>query len=178
MMPMKIHLSLGAVMTCAVLWSCSGLRGSLGDGEFNPLLAPGGLSTSGHANYAFRSGEYVTAASDSTAFFAAKPEGNADADELLAAGTSMRVIKTDGSFVKVELDSGRVGYVAGAMLVESGVASQATTPAGSTTVAPDANLPTAGEVLPEIVSPEGALPPSPEELPLPEPAGTGAAGRE
>lgn len=100
--------------------SCSDFNGPLG-GDFDPLMTPGSEQSDSvrpMGNYNFEAGTYVTAASNSTAFFSSKPSGNADADELLAAGTSMRVVKTEGSFVKVELDNGKVGYVAAALLVE------------------------------------------------------------
>lgn len=176
---MKIHFYLGAIVTCKILASCSSLRGSLGDGEFNPLLAPGAggsFSANVATNYAFESGQYVTAASNSTSFFTTKPDGNAEADELLAAGTSMRVIKTDGSFVKIELDSGKVGYVAGAMLVESGLATPSTTSPGTLPVTPAENPATSGDSLPAMVSPEIELPAPTELVPLPEPAGSGSKG--
>lgn len=171
MRQMKIHLTHVGVALCLSLTSCSDFNKPLRAGSFNPLLAPGAQliqPENAGANYPFSPGQYVTAASDSTAFFAQKPQGNADADELLSAGTSMRVIKAEGSFVKVELDSGRVGYVAAALLLEPG---RTPAPLDSTTetspAAPAAD--TSGEeaAIPPLVTPE-TIPPI--EVPLPEPA--------
>jgi hypothetical protein len=86
-------------------------------GGFDPLSAPGserGMKvTSGPS---FSAGEFVRASIDNTAFFKAKPSGDADADKLLPRGTSMKVISNSGSYVKVELDSGDIGFVPTVML--------------------------------------------------------------
>lgn len=187
---MKLSLITPALGTCLLLMSCSDFNGPLSGGDFNPLVAPGSQQSGAGpvaGNYNFSAGQYVTAASNSTAFFNRKPTGNADADELLAAGTSMRVVKSEGSFVKVELDNGKVGYVAAALLLESqqGAAqvyppinTEAATPlpAGLQTDVPPTDL-GAGAPLPPIAPPTvNELPPSsvdtkkPEAPPLPEPA--------
>jgi hypothetical protein len=190
---MKLSLVASALGSCLLLISCEDFNGPLGSSDFNPLLAPGSQQRDAGAaagNYHFTAGQYVTAASNSTAFFSRKPTGNADADELLAAGTSMRVIKSEGSFVKVELDNGKVGYVAAALLLESQqgaaqvyppVNTEAATPlpAGLQTDVPPTDLGT-GAPLPPIAPPTvNELPPSsletkkPEAPPLPEPAAGG-----
>jgi hypothetical protein len=110
------------------LTQCGSFTGPI-EGDFDPLSAPGSgikKETTMVNNYSFQPMQYVTAASNSTAFFSQRPTGNAEAEELLSAGTSMRVVKTEGSFIKVELDNGKVGYVAAAMLTD-GSASPATT---------------------------------------------------
>jgi hypothetical protein len=174
--------------SCAVV-GCSDFNAPFGSDGFDPLSTAGfqqrnGSTTEG--NYVFKAGQYVTAASNSTAFFQNKPEGNAEADELLSAGTSMRVIKSEGSFIKVELDNGKVGYVAAALLLESQQASGAMIPGlpidpsavpGNTG---DAAAPTdlgTGTPLPPISPPTANdLPPSsldkqkPANVPLPGPA--------
>ncbi len=179
--------------------SCSDFNQPLG-GDFNPLMTPGSqmTSTTITGNYNYEAGQYVTAASNSTAFFSKKPTGNADADELLSAGTSMRVVKSEGSFVKVELDNGKVGYVASALLLESQQGTAAALqvyppvngentiplPSGSVPddLEPSIATPTdlgSGAPLPPIAPPNvGELPPSAPEStpepkvvePLPEPA--------
>lgn len=172
-----------------LLVSCGDFDSSLG-GDFDPLMTPGSRqsdSLTPAGNYDFPAGSYVTAASNSTAFFKDKPSGNAEAEELLAAGTSMRVIKSEGSFVKVELDNGKVGYVAAALLLE-GQASTITAPLpGEIPVPlpsgpiPDNLAPTVPptdlgpDALPPIAPPSVELPPSSLEKdkpgePLPEPA--------
>lgn len=109
------------------LTQCGSFTGPI-EGDFDPLSAPGSgikKETTLVNNYSFQPMQYVTAASNSTAFFSQRPTGNAEAEELLAAGTSMRVVKTEGSFVKVELDNGKVGYVAAAMLTDGNAAASA-----------------------------------------------------
>lgn len=173
--PMKYLHPLAWLTACLAITSCSDFRGPIGGGSFNPLLAPGAQLVQPQdagANYAFKAGQYVTAASNATAFFHNKPQGNAEADELLSAGTSMRVIKSEGSFVKVELDSGKVGFVAAALLLESGYTTSPTEPAAPTTEV----APTDANTIPPIVLPTAELPEAapeavpPLEVPLPEPA--------
>jgi hypothetical protein len=171
-----------------LLTSCGDFNQPLG-GDFDPLMTPGSRqsdSLTAAGNYNFPAGSYVTAASNSTAFFETKPTGNADAEELLAAGTSMRVIKTEGSFVKVELDNGKVGYVAAALLLEgqatgnmAPLPSEVAVPLPSGPV-PDDLAPTVAptdlgpDALPPIAPPSADLPPPAVEkepsVPLPEPA--------
>lgn len=43
-------------------------------------------------------------------FFSSSPDDN-DADRLLRSGTSMTIISTDGNYLKVQLDSGEIGFV-------------------------------------------------------------------
>jgi len=110
------------------LTQCGSFTGPI-EGDFDPLSAPGSgikKETTLVNNYNFQPMQYVTAASNSTAFFSKRPTGNAEAEELLAAGTSMRVVKTEGSFVKVELDNGKVGYVAAAMLTDGSASANTT----------------------------------------------------
>jgi hypothetical protein len=80
--------------------------------SFDPLDAAGGYGTQANViNTGYRAGEFVTAVMDNTGFYKERPDGEANADKLLKANTSMKVISDDGSFVKVELDTGELGYV-------------------------------------------------------------------
>jgi hypothetical protein len=173
-------------ISCAVV-GCSDFNAPFGSDGFDPLSTAGFQQRNGttEGNYVFKAGQYVTAASNSTAFFQNKPEGNAEADELLSAGTSMRVIKSEGSFIKVELDNGKVGYVAAALLLESQQSAGTTIP--GLPIDPDAIPANAGDgaaptdlgtgtPLPPISPPTANdLPPSsldkqkPANVPLPEP---------
>lgn len=98
---------------------------------------------------------------DHTAFFKNRPTGNADADKLLPRGTSMKVISHNDSYVKVELDSGEVGYVPSVMLEDPNAAANSqTTRPGEFQVYPPLNdtnppLPTG---LPGAQPPNGAIP--------------------
>lgn len=86
-------------------------------GNFDPLSKPGaGMNDAAVNSTAFRPGQFVRAIMDNTAFFSARPKGDSDADKLLTRGTSMKVISASDSYVKVELDSGEVGWVPALML--------------------------------------------------------------
>ncbi|MFM2170245.1 MAG: hypothetical protein RI957_474 [Verrucomicrobiota bacterium] len=123
MKDMKHHRAILGLCGTMVFSGCADFETPFSGGSFDPLSTAGyrqqGDAPKVAGNYEFIAGQFVTAASNSTAFFSKKPSGNAEADELLAAGTTMRVIKSEDTFVKVELDNGKVGYVAAALLLES-----------------------------------------------------------
>lgn len=80
--------------------------------NFDPLDAAGGFGAQANVvSSGYRPGDFVKSVTPNTGFFKKRPSGEADADKLLSAGVAMKVISDDGSFVKVELDSGEVGYV-------------------------------------------------------------------
>lgn len=64
-------------------------------------------------------GQFVTANIPNTAFYKNKPKGTEDADKLLSLGTNMKIVSDDGAYVKVELDSGEVGWVPSVMVSSS-----------------------------------------------------------
>ncbi|MBC8125849.1 MAG: hypothetical protein H8M99_01695 [Gloeobacteraceae cyanobacterium ES-bin-144] len=89
----------------------------LTSGDFDPLSAPGSQSgTRTVTGASFKAGQFVRATIDNTAFFKNRPKSEGDADKLLPRGTSMKVISTSDTFVKVELDSGEIGFVPSIML--------------------------------------------------------------
>lgn len=51
-------------------------------------------------------------------FFREIPKGDATADKVLQSGSPLKYISTKGSYVKVELDSGDVGYVPEIMVTD------------------------------------------------------------
>ena len=160
-------LSALAVLSLA---ACDTMTSPITSGDFDPLGPPGGninkpSTTTGPT---FKGGQFVRAAIDNTAFFKARPKGDADADKLLTRGTSMKVISTTGSYTKVELDSGEIGFIPSVMLEESGKA-QPTTVAPTTVPGqfqiypPLPGVATGmGEPLPPLdpkgLPPEGAIP--------------------
>jgi hypothetical protein len=100
---------------------------------------------------------------DNTAFFKTRPKGEADADKLLTRGTSMKVISTSDSYLKVELDSGEVGFVPSVMLEDPNVAAQVPiTAPGEYQVYPPLPGSGIGQPLPVVdpagMPPEGAIP--------------------
>lgn len=56
-------------------------------------------------------------------FFKQIPKGNATADQVLGAGTPMKVITAQGTYVKVELESGDIGFVPEMMVATQAVPS-------------------------------------------------------
>ncbi len=109
-------LTIAAVVT---LVSCESMTGPLSGGDFDPLTPPGSsrqvsLTSAG----GFTQGQFVRAAMNDTAFFLKRPRGDADADKLLKLDTPMKVIANDDAYVKVELDSGEVGFVPSVMLTD------------------------------------------------------------
>jgi hypothetical protein len=99
------------------LSACDTMNQPITSGDFDPLRAPGSNSpTPASAGMVFTAGQFVRTVMDNTAFFKTRPKGSADADKLLPRGTSMKVISHSDSFVKVELDSGEVGFVPSVML--------------------------------------------------------------
>lgn len=101
---------------CAValiLSACNSGQPLQSGSDFDPLVAPGmnrsGLATA-KAN-GMKKGTFVHTIMDNAAFFKQRPKGNADADRLLKSNTEMKVISDDQSYVKVELNSGEIGFV-------------------------------------------------------------------
>jgi hypothetical protein len=106
-------------------------------------MAPGSGRNAQVAQTGLRPGSYVRSGMDNAAFFNKRPKGDATADRQLPINTEMKVISDDGTFAKVELNSGEVGFVPSVQ-----VADPAAAPAGVS--------PNAIQVYP---LPPGALPP-------------------
>ncbi len=98
--------------------SCESMNNPGTGSTFDPLQTPGSqFANQGMAQQqTIRPGQFVVAAMDNTAFYNQRPGPEAQADQLLDSGTSMRVISTSGSFFRVELDSGEVGFVPRVMI--------------------------------------------------------------
>lgn len=165
MAQMNYRLFLPVAAALAVV-SCATLNRPLSSsGDFDPLTAPGSIKRSepGMAGASsFSPGQFVTAVTDNTAFFKQRPRGESDADKLLKLGTRMKVVATDGAYLKVELDSGEVGYVASVLVSDPG--------------APAAGLPgVPGEIQVYPPLPGGAVKPVDQSLPV-IPPGEGPPG--
>jgi len=98
------------------LTACDTMTQPITNGDFDPLRPPGSIKPNTNPGVTFAAGQFVRATMDNTAFFKNRPKGDSDADKLLTRGTSMKVISQSDSYVKVELDSGEVGYVPSVML--------------------------------------------------------------
>lgn len=176
---MKWHFLLFG--SCALALSSCETGEVVTQGEFDPLVAPGSNRTAVSTRSGYKPGAFVRTSMDNVAFFANKPKGDASADKTLAGNTEMKVIVDDGSYVKVELNSGEVGYVptvqvtdqsGSASVVPSGNEIQLYPPApGSVPPIVDPNAPPAPTVIdPDapVVVPE--ITPAPGEVPADAPA--------
>lgn len=147
--------------------SCETMNAPLStSGDFDPLRPPGSnTNTASAAEGSFKAGQFVQTLMNNTSFFKNRPKGDADADKLLNVGTSMKVISVSGSYLKVELDSGEVGFVPSIMVQDANAAAQVSAVAPNEfqiyPPVPGADL-GAGEPLPVIdpagLPPAGAIP--------------------
>jgi len=112
----KVYL-IGAVAAFG-LCGCEDFNRPISTGGFDPLGTPGGMRATADSMDGFRGGQFVHAIMDNTVFFFNRPKGDVDADKLLRRGTSMKVISQSDNYVKVELDSGEIGFVPAIMLVD------------------------------------------------------------
>lgn len=117
------------------------------------------MSSTAPTTSTFKGGQFVRAAMDNTAFFKERPNGSADADKLLARSTSMKVISESDSYLKVELDSGEIGYVPSVMVEDPNAAIAATPTVGTGEYQIYPPLPTTGEGEPLPVIGTSELPP-------------------
>jgi hypothetical protein len=185
---MKTYLPLVPAV-CLALVSCQS-GGDFTSTGYDPLDAAGGgsRSTTPVSETSYRPGEFVRAAMDNTAFFRNRPDGSGSADKLLPRESAMKVISDDGSYVKVELDSGEVGFVPviqvvgqndSAAMPYGDDAVQVWPPVESTIPLPpaDGTAPAADSgapMLPPVIDPD-----APTELPaLPDDAPTPGLGSE
>ncbi len=162
---MKCIPALSAIAVLSLV-ACETMTGPITSGDFDPLRPPGGnVTPSATTNPAFKAGQFVRAAMDNTAFFKVRPKGDADADKLLVRGTSMKVISYSGSYVRVELDSGEVGFVPSVMLEDPNAAATlapTTNPGEYQVYPPLPGGPGFGGALPPLdptgLPPDGAIP--------------------
>lgn len=162
---MKCTPAISAIAAICLV-ACDTMSGPITSGGYDPLLpaGSGNSSTDRSIGVVFSAGQFVRASMDNTAFFKTRPSGSADADKLLRRGTSMKVISINSSYVKVELDSGEIGFVPSVMLEDPNAAPQAvtTTAPGEYQVYPPLPGTGIGQPLPPLdpagLPPEGAIP--------------------
>src|SRR5688572_12756789 len=148
----------------------------ISSGDFDPLTPPGATRTSTAAARGLKPGSYVRASMEA-AFFKGRPSGNSTAEKMLPANTEMKIISDDGSYAKVELTSGEVGYVPSVLVSDQAAqpevspnAIQVYPPApGSIPPVVDPHSPTIPPVLDPDATPVPDAPPLPETAPA-EPA--------
>jgi len=112
------YLVISSILSTFGLVSCDTLSGPISSGSFDPLTPPGMDSTPDiiEPTSGIVPGQIAVIALDNAGFFNSKPSGEGDPDKLLSAGTQVKVVSTEGSYLKVELDSGEVGYVPAVMV--------------------------------------------------------------
>jgi hypothetical protein len=158
---MKRHTPCAAALIMS-LAACDTMNQPMTSGSFDPLRPPGsGDSQLAVAGPGFTAGQFVSTVMNNTAFFNKRPKGDADADKLLARGTSMKVISSDDSYARVELDSGEIGWVPVVMIEDPKAAASAVDAAGATG-AFDAASPNEIQVYPPL---DGIPSTGPSDLP-------------
>jgi hypothetical protein len=159
MMSKLVFSSVGIVLSIS---ACDTINRPITGGDFDPLRPPGrGGDLSRSVVPAFAAGQFVQSSMDNTAFFKKRPVGDAEADKMLARGTSMKVISVNDSYVKVELDSGEVGFVPSVMVEDptAVLSAPAVNPTEFQVYPPlDANGLPLPSVNPAEKPPEGAIP--------------------
>lgn len=171
-----------------LLAACGG-GGSFNSGGYDPLDAAGGTGANvGIADVGIKPGSFVKTSMGNAAFFKKKPSGNVTADKLLPANTPMKVISVEGSYVKVELDSGEVGYVLSVQVIDQNASPgvMGIGDDGAVQVWPpvDGGLPVVdptapvGPVIPTEIDPDAAEPVMPDIPALPDDAPTPGLGAE
>jgi hypothetical protein len=151
-------LSLGIVGP--LLSSCE-QGGFTPSSDFDPLMPPGSVRP-GQATspVGLKAGSYAVTAIGNAAFFKERPNGSSDANKMLPENTEVKVVSDDGTYTKVELNSGEVGYIPSVLLTASTPGApkpaagsyQVYPPAPGTTPVPDTSTP----VVPTMIDPDAA----------------------
>lgn len=120
----KAFYPLVAGMSSVCMCSCADFMNSFNDplnGDFDPLDSPGssgGIAQVEDAGPRYRTGQFVETTMPNTAFFGRIPGPNEQPARTLASATPLRVISMQGTYVKVELESGEIGFVPAIMVGE------------------------------------------------------------
>lgn len=100
----------------------------LGDGaEINPLDLPGSLRAKRKSvapdslGSAFVAGDYVETSVPNAPFFSKFPGTGAAPTKVLAQGMVLRVVASEGAYLKIQNESGEEGYIANVMVVPQGL---------------------------------------------------------
>ena len=192
-MTSPLLLTLGGLTLALV--SCGSLQDSIqnlkqpltGETGFDPLGSPTSNSASRSASGSsgtvslapnapsYKSGQWVETSLPGASFFRKIPTGSgtARADRVLDAGTPLKVIANKGAHVKVQLDSGDVGYVPHIMVIERAAGSSlpSSNPIGPVPEygsVPPPIEPTGVPALPDALPSLPSLPSLPEAPPVPD----------
>ena len=146
-----IPLYLGACSV--VLVSCGSWNQPL-DGSYDPLSSPGGQRPNATLDVTgpqYQAGQWLETSTPNTAFFPRTPRGDDQPSKVLPVSTPLKVITTDGTYVRVELEDGAIGYVPSIMVAEKPLGAQMpivpeapaniANPSGYSGVAPEPEVP-------------------------------------
>ncbi len=162
LMNQLIKIALASGVSALGFVACGTSDGPVGFGDADPLRAPGSNNTSPLIEPGFRAGEFVRATVDNTAFFTKRPKGDSDADKVLRRGTSMKVVSTVDSYLKVELDSGEIGFVPSVMVEGSAENAAPLPPTNPNEIQLYPPLPGSDQPLPQLAPgeqpPAGSIP--------------------
>jgi hypothetical protein len=147
---MKCYLLPSSAVLALGLAACNTGTGPLSS-DFDPMRPPGSsIGMTKPKSTTFTEGQFVAAILDQTAFYNNRPSGGAEADQLLPRGTSMKVISESDSYLKVELDSGKVGFVPIVMVEDASARAAGTVP-----------NPNEVQIYPPVPAADGTLPTTP-----------------
>ena len=113
-------------LSSVALVSCGSWNQPL-DGSYDPLSSPGSQrpgATMDVTGPQYRAGQWLETSTPNTAFFPRSPRGNDQPNKVLPASTPLKVITTEGTYVKVELEDGAIGYVPTIMVAEKPLGTQ------------------------------------------------------
>jgi hypothetical protein len=120
-------LGFSVTVALAALVSCESFNQPV-SGSFDPLDSPGSRSAADDSlndiGPAYSAGQYVETSVPSAALYARMPRANEQPYRTLAVGTPLRIISTEGTYVKVELESGDIGYVPSIMVANKSAGSE------------------------------------------------------
>ncbi|MBK1832885.1 hypothetical protein [Roseibacillus ishigakijimensis] len=109
----------------SALVSCGQITSSLQEpisSEYSPLDGPNSPRVRSQSfqqtGPSYDAGEWVETSVPNATFFNKIPKGSATADKVLALGSPLKVVSTKGTYLKVELEGGSVGYVPAIMVAE------------------------------------------------------------
>ena len=174
-----------------VMVGCDTMSGPIEGGSFDPLVPPGADTGPRvvETREQFKPGQIGAVSMNNAGFFNTLPRGSANPDRLLNAGSQVKIISAEGSYLKVELDDGKVGYVPSIMVEDPRSAPspnevQVYPPLQGTDAVPiipltpgDPTIPQtpATDALPSVIEPDApadqppAPPPVPADLTTPPP---------
>ena len=182
-----VQLSLLGI-TIALFPSCGNMASSRNfDPSIDPLDSPGSQRRGEASNDGPRyvPGSYVEVTDTNAGLYRRFPDEEVQPSLQLALGTQLKVLRERGSYLRVETESGEIGFVPAIMVSDGIAASNPALPEGTTVPvtpvdpadpldpASSASLPSAGNI--PFVAPEPEVAPisaERSEAPVPAPAPT------